>query len=198
VLVVVAIPFALQAPAALRSGGFIRPDLESAQAKALLEREIGVPEAAVVIVFHSETARAGEPAFEAAAGAAIAGVPQAEYVRAVLPHTLSTRQVSPDGHTAYDVVLLDLPADDSPKALPGLRAAIQQQPGLEVGLSGGPAFYGDVQEVSEADLRRCRSPRWRCCWCSDPSSRQACRWWWAGPRSWWRSPRSSSSRASRR
>jgi RND superfamily putative drug exporter len=154
VLVVVAIPFALQAPAALRSGGFIRPDLESAQAKALLEREIGVPEAAVVIVFHAETARAGEPAFEAAAAAAVAGVPQAEYVRAVLPHTLSTRQVSPDGHTAYDVVLLDLPADDSPKALPGLRAAIRPQPGLEVGLSGGPAFYGDVQEVSEADLRR--------------------------------------------
>ncbi|HET9851813.1 MAG TPA: MMPL family transporter [Candidatus Limnocylindrales bacterium] len=154
VLVVVAIPFALQAPAALRSGGFIRPDLESAQAKALLEREIGVPEAAVVIVFHSETARAGEPEFEAAAAAAIAGVPQAEYVRAVLPHTLSTRQVSSDGHTAYDVVLLDLPADDSPKALPGLRAAIRQQPALEVGLSGGPAFYGDVQAVSEADLRR--------------------------------------------
>src|SRR5215217_3966057 len=78
-LVVVAIPFALQAPSALRSGGFIRPDLESAQAKALLEREIGVAEAAVVVVFHSETARAGEPGFEAAAATAIAGVPAADY-----------------------------------------------------------------------------------------------------------------------
>ncbi len=153
-LVVAAIPFALQAPDALRSGGFIRPDLESAQAKALLEREIGVAEAAVVVVFHSETLRAGDPAFEAAAAAATAGVPAAEHVRAVLPHTLSSRQVSADGHTAYDIVLLNLPADDSPKALPGLRAALLQQPGLEVGLSGGPAFYGDVQEVSEADLRR--------------------------------------------
>ena len=147
-------PVALQAPDALRSGGFIRPDLESAQAKALLEREIGVAEAAVVVVFHSETLRAGEPAFEAAAAAAMAAVPAAEYVRSVIPHTLSSRQVSADGHTAFDIVSLDLPADDSPKALPGLRAALQQQPGLEVGLSGGPAFYGDVQEVSEADLRR--------------------------------------------
>ncbi len=153
-LVVAAIPFALQAPDALRSGGFIRPDLESAQAKALLEREIGVAEAAVVVVFHSDTLRAGEPAFEAAAAAAMAAVPAAEYVRSVIPHTLSTRQVSADGHTAFDIVSLDLPADDSPKALPGLRAALRQQPGLEVGLSGGPAFYGDVQEVSEADLRR--------------------------------------------
>ena len=154
VLVLAAVPFALQAPSALSAGGFIRDDLEAAQAKALLEREIGVSEAAVVVVFHSDTLRAGEPAFEAAAAAAVRDVPSAPYVFRVLPHGLSTRQVAMDGHTAYDIVLLDLPADDSPKALPGLRAALHDAPGLEVGLSGGPAFYGDVQAVSEGDLRR--------------------------------------------
>ena len=153
-LVGLAVPFALQAPDALSAGGFIRDDLESARAKALLETEIGVPQAAVVVVLHSETARAGEPAFEAAAAAAIATVPSAPFVRGVLSHVLSTRQVSADGHTAYDIVLLDLSADDSPRALPGLRAALGDVPGMEVGLSGGPAFYGDVQDVSEADLRR--------------------------------------------
>src|SRR5438093_5036225 len=153
-LVALSVPLALQAPQALRAGGFINPDLESARAKALLETEIGVPQAAVVVVFHSDIARAGEPAFEAAAAAAVADVPDALYVRSVVSHALSSRQVSVDGHTAYDLVLLDLPADDSPKALPGLRAALHAAPGLEVGLSGGPAFYGDVQAVSEADLRR--------------------------------------------
>jgi RND superfamily putative drug exporter len=153
-LIILSVPFALQAPGALSAGGFIRDDLESAQAKALLETEIGVAQAAVVVVFHSDAMRAGEPAFEAAAASAIAGVPSAPYVRTVLSHRFSTRQVSPDGHTAYDIVLLDLSADDSPRALPGLRAALHDAPGLEVGLSGGPAFYGDVQEVSEADLRR--------------------------------------------
>jgi putative drug exporter of the RND superfamily len=148
------VPLALQAPGALRSGGFISPELESARAKALLETEVGVPEAALVVVFHSDTARAGEPAYEAAAAAAIVDVPAAPYVLRVVPHSLSSRQVSTDGHTAYDIVLLNLSADDSPKALPGLRAALHEAPGLEVGLSGGPAFYGDVQTVSEADLRR--------------------------------------------
>ncbi|HEY8238807.1 MAG TPA: MMPL family transporter [Candidatus Limnocylindrales bacterium] len=152
--VVLSIPFALQTPGVLSAGGFIRDDLESAQAKALLQAEIGVSEAAVVVVFHSDTARAGEPAFEAAAAAAIVDVPSAAYVRTVLSHLLSTRQVSADGHTAFDIVLLDLAADESPKALPGLRAALREAPGLEIGLSGGPAFYGDVQAVSEADLRR--------------------------------------------
>src|SRR5262245_19208485 len=134
-LVVLAVPFAVRAPDALSAGGFIRPELESARAKALLEAEIGVPEAAVAIVIHAVELRAGDPAFEAAAAAAIADIPAAEYVRTILPHTLSSRQVSADGHTVYDVVTLDLSADDTPKALPGLRAALHQQPGLEVGLS---------------------------------------------------------------
>jgi RND superfamily putative drug exporter len=153
-LVGLSVPLAIQAPDALRAGGFINPDLESARAKALLETEIGVAQAAVVVVFHSDAARAGDAAFEAAAAAAVADVPNAPYVRSVISHALSSRQVSVDGHTAYDLVLLDLPADDSPKALPGLRAALHEAPGLEVGLSGGPAFYGDVQAVSESDLRR--------------------------------------------
>src|SRR5439155_10462417 len=89
-----------------------------------------------------------------AAAAAMLDVPRARYVRNVVSHTVSTRQVSADGHTAYDIVFLDLSADDSPQALPGLRAALHDAPGLEIGLAGGPAFYGDVQAVSESDLRR--------------------------------------------
>jgi RND superfamily putative drug exporter len=150
-----AAPLALQTSGALRSGGFIRGDLESARAKALLEAEIHVPQAAVVVVFHSDALKAGDPAFEASAAAAVADIPTAPYVTGILSHLLETRQVSADGHTAYDVVFLDLSADDSPKALPGLRAALKTDvAGIEVGLAGGPAFYGDVQDVSESDLRR--------------------------------------------
>jgi Predicted drug exporters of the RND superfamily len=51
-------------------------------------------------------------------------------------------------------VFLDLPPDDSPLALPILRGRLHDAPGLTVELAGGPAFYGDVQTVSEADLQR--------------------------------------------
>ena len=149
-----AIPLAAQTSDALRSGGFIRRDLESARSKQLLHDAIGVPEAAVAVVFHSDTLRAGEPAFEAAALRAVAGIGDAPYVLGIVSHAMSLHQVSTDGHTAYDVVTLDLPADDSPLALAGIRAALVDVPEIEVGLAGGPAFYGDVQEVSEADLRR--------------------------------------------
>src|SRR5689334_14379955 len=153
-ILALAIPLAPRVVGVLRAGGFILDDLESARAKAVLQAELGTPPSAVVIVLHSDTATVGTAAFDEPAAAAIAGIPSAPGVVRVLPHVLSPRQVSADGHTAYDIVFLSIPPDDSPAALPGIRAALVSPPGLEVALAGGPAFYGDVQSVSESDLRR--------------------------------------------
>jgi RND superfamily putative drug exporter len=153
-LLIVALPIAPRVTGALRAGGFILDDLESARAKATLQSELGVPPSAVVVVLHSDSLVAGTPAFETPAAEAVAGVAAAPYVARVVPHTLATRQVSADGHTVYDVVLLTIAPDDSPAALPGLSAALGHPAGFDVALAGGPAFYGDVQSVSESDLRR--------------------------------------------
>jgi RND superfamily putative drug exporter len=154
----VALPFAPQAPGALRAGGFSLDDLPSARVRQTLETELGLPPSALVVVYHSDTAMAGSPAFEQAVAATATGTAGARHVTGLVSHLSNVRQVSTDRHTAYDVVLLDLSPDDSPEALPGLQPILQQvsatHPGFEVGLAGGPAFYGDVQEVSESDLRR--------------------------------------------
>jgi len=138
----------------LRAGGFILDDLESARAKALLQAKLDLPPSALVVVFHSDMAVAGSPAFETAAAQAIRDVPQAPFVVSVFSHVLAPRQVSLDGRTAYDIIFLSSPPDDSPAALPGIAARLGHPPGLDVELAGGPAFYGDVQSVSESDLRR--------------------------------------------
>jgi RND superfamily putative drug exporter len=153
-LLVLALPLAPQAPGALSAGGFILDDLESARAKALLEAELGAPPSALVVVFSSPDLEAGTPAFELAAAEAMRDIPDAPHVAGVVSHLLSPRQISADRHTAYDIVFLDLPPDDSPEALPILRERLREAPGLEVELAGGPAFYGDVQTVSEQDLQR--------------------------------------------
>jgi len=154
-LALVALPLAPRAHDALQAGGFTADDLEAAQARRLLEQRVGLPPSALVIVIRSlDERRAGDPAFEAAVLAALARVPQVPDVSGVLPHTLTRHQVSADGTTVYEVVTLDLTPDRSPDVLPALRAAIAPQPGLEIGLAGGPAFYGDIQEVSQEDLQR--------------------------------------------
>src|SRR5207247_10623363 len=50
--------------------------------------------------------------------------------------------------------LRGLPPDAAREGLPSIQAALGPAPGLDVSLAGGPAFYGDVQSVSESDLRR--------------------------------------------
>jgi RND superfamily putative drug exporter len=153
-LIALALPFAPRAPEALSAGGFVLDDLEASRARQLLEAELGAPPSALVVLYSSDRLEAGTPAWDAAVAQATAGVRSAPYVVDVLPHQLAPRQVSADRRTAYDIVFLDLHADDSPDALPGLQAALRPVDGLRVELGGGPAFYGDVQAVSESDLRR--------------------------------------------
>jgi RND superfamily putative drug exporter len=155
VLGIVALPLAPQAPDALQPGGFSASDLEAARARRLLEEGVGLPSSALVIVVESLTdARAGDPAFEAAVARALARVPDAEHVTALRTHAFAPEQVSDDGRVVYEVVTLDLEPDRSPDALEPVEAAIVEVPGIRTAIAGGPAFYGDIQEVSEADLRR--------------------------------------------
>jgi RND superfamily putative drug exporter len=154
VVLLVAAPFAPRVGSALRAGGFSLADLESARARNVLEHELGIAPSALVVVFRSEALRAGTPRFEAAAADAMRDVASAPHVTGVSSHLLAPGQVSADGHVAYDIVFLDLSPDDSPDALPGLEAALRHPAGIDVTLAGGPAFYGDVQSVSESDLRR--------------------------------------------
>ena len=154
-LLLIALPLAPRAGSALRAGGFTLDDLEAARARDTLVREIGLPPSSLAVVIRSETAaRAGDPAFEADVAAAIADVQRAEHVTGIQTHLLSPRQVSPDRRTVYEIVTLDLAPDDSPEALAPVQAALRQVPGIEALLAGGPAFYGDIQSVSESDLRR--------------------------------------------
>ncbi len=154
-VVLVAIPFAPRAPGALRAGGFSLDDLESARARATLVQELGAPPSALVLVYEATgDALVGDPAFESAVRSATSGVVAAPYVRQVQSHLMAPVQVSADRRVAYDVVLLDIAPDDSPAALPGIEASLRTAPGVTVTLAGGPAFYGDIQKVSEADLRR--------------------------------------------
>ena len=154
-LALLALPLAPRAAEQLQPGGFSLDTLDSERTVHLLEQRIGLPPSALVIVIQGQNGlKAGDPAFEEAAVRALVDVPAAQHVAGLLTHRLAPRQVSADGSTVYEIVALDLPPDQSPDAVAPVEAAIHPQPGISVGIAGGPAFYGDVQIVSEQDLRR--------------------------------------------
>ena len=154
-VLVAAIPLAPRAPGALVPGGFQLDDLESARARAVLEGELGIPPSGLVLVAHSDTVLAGEPGFESELAAVLGRVRGAPHVVAITSHLDDPRQVSSDRRTTFEVVWFDLTPDRSPDGVPGVRAALSPPPfGIDLSLAGGPVFYGDIQEVSEADLQR--------------------------------------------
>ncbi len=153
-LLLAAVPFAPRVVESLRPGGFTSNDLESARARQLLQAELGVAPSAVVVVLESDRWLAGSAEFEAAAAEATRALPTGSPVAGYVSHLVSPRQVSEDRRTVYDIVLLDLAPDDSPAALPVLEERLRDVDGLQAIIAGGPAFYGDVQDVTESDLRR--------------------------------------------
>ena len=98
VVLLAALPFAPRAGSVLRAGGFTLPDLPSEEARATLA-QLGVPPSVLAIVIESTgSARAGQPAFEAAAAAAVADVPHAAHVTGIQSHLA----VAPPGQRRRD------------------------------------------------------------------------------------------------
>ena len=135
---------------ALRAGGFILDDLESARAKALLQDELDTPPSAVVVVFHSPTATAGTPAFETAAAAAIARVAEAPASSGSCP-TRSARGRSRPTATPPTT-------SSSCRSRPTIRRP--PCPGSATGSPRRPGSRSSSPAVrrSTATSRRCRSP----------------------------------------
>ena len=197
-LLLVAVPFAPQVPGQLSAGGFILDDLESARAKALLETDLGAPPSAprhrpVQPDARGWDARPSRPPPPMRSATS----PTAPHVARVVSHLarararsrpIATRPTTSSSSTCRPMTRRT--------RSPILRERLHGAPGLEVALAGGPAFYGDVQTVSEADLQRSELislplAALALLSCSARSSRPACRWWSAVRRSSSRSRRSS-------
>ena len=155
-LLLLALPFAPRAGGALRAGGFTLDTLESAKAKALLQSPNCTcrrrPSSSSSTPTRSQP---DSPPFEAAAASAMAKVPSSAHVVSVLSHRTAPRQVQRRRpHRVRHRVPSTWRPTTRRSPCPRSQAALGPAPGLDVALAGGPAFYGDVQSVSESDLRR--------------------------------------------
>ncbi len=151
---VVSAPFILRLPSVLEVGGFSNPNIESARARALLEAEIpSFSSSVLVIIFESDDLSATESEFAAQAQAALAGVVEMPEVTSVVSFIDNPRQISTDGRTAYTLIRLAPSPEESQRLMPEVRERLAETE-LDVTLAGAPAFYEDVERISEQDLRR--------------------------------------------
>jgi RND superfamily putative drug exporter len=149
-----ALPFAPQASQILHSGGYVSPDVESQRAINLLVQKLHVNQTVVQVLFSSKRYTVEDPAFLQQTQRSIAGLRNWSEVVQIVTFVDNPRQVSIDRHAAYVNVALKSDIDTAAKLLPELERRIQKVPDLQSSIGGGPVFYGDIQAVSERDLRR--------------------------------------------
>jgi RND superfamily putative drug exporter len=149
-----ALPILPKVQEPLKLGGFSSPDTESARTRDLLMRELHSSPTAYVIIFQSDSLRATDKAFVDQIETTLAGIDRFPGVTGVLTPTDELDLISDDGSTAYALVGLALPPEEAQRDVEAFRAALHPTADLTFLVAGGPAFYADIETVSQRDLRR--------------------------------------------
>jgi putative drug exporter of the RND superfamily len=150
----VSIPMLLRVEEPLKVGGFSSNRTEAARARLTVERELSGSASQLVVIFKSTDQPIGSPEEQQRIGAAVEPFRHHSHVIDVLLPSENAAQISKDGQTAYALVSLDLPAEEAQRLIPDFERLIVPQQGLQVLLAGGPAFYADIETVSQRDLQR--------------------------------------------
>ena len=156
ILLAVSLAFAPRVTEPLRIGGFADPSLESSKAAATLANDLGYSTSSVIITFQGRDGGllATDPRFIAQSDVALAGLTKLSVPTTIISHASNPRQISKDGRTAFEVVTLATDTEAAAKLMPEIRAALKEPPGLIMRVGGGPAFYADIEKVSQEDLAR--------------------------------------------
>lgn len=154
-LLVISIPILPRVPGKLAAGGFSSPNTEAAKARASLEQNIpGYNPSTMIVMFQDKQLTATDPAFVSQANAALADVVTLPDVIGTLSFAENPKQISDDGHTAYTVLQLGLPPEDSEHVMDDVKSHLHPTESVQILLTGAPAFYSDLDMVSQNDLRR--------------------------------------------
>jgi RND superfamily putative drug exporter len=138
----------------LKVGGFSTDQSEAARARQVLQSRLNTTPSQMVVIFTSETLKAHDPAFLSQVSSALSNITSKPHVVDVVLPQQDEHLISKDSTTAYALVGLDLPSEEAQRDVDEFKAGIKPQPDLEITVAGGPAFYADIETVSQRDLRR--------------------------------------------
>jgi putative drug exporter of the RND superfamily len=150
----VAVPVLPRVPGALKVGGFSSPNTEAARARVVLQRELGFAPSTLLVIYQSDTLSAHDPAFQAAVERSLTRVRAMPGVTDVILPAADPNLISPDGDTAYAIVGLSQGPEEAQRLVPAFEAALEPQDAVRMSVAGAPAFYRDIETVSQRDLRR--------------------------------------------
>jgi putative drug exporter of the RND superfamily len=148
------IPALLKVEEPLKLGGFSSDKTEAARARQVVERELSGSASQLVVIFRTNGQSISSDATQEKMAAAVRRFTDAAHVTDMVLPSENPAQMSANDATAYALISLDLPAEDAQRLMPEFEELITPQDGLDILLAGGPAFYADIETVSQRDLQR--------------------------------------------
>jgi putative drug exporter of the RND superfamily len=150
----VSIPALLRVEEPLKVGGFSSNKTEAARARQVIQDDLSGSASQLVVIFKSDSQSVKGDVAQEQMGAALQAFNGAPHVIDVVLPADNPAQFSGDELTAYALVGLDLPSEDAQRLMPDFERLVVPQEGFEILLAGGPAFYADIETVSQRDLQR--------------------------------------------
>ncbi len=148
-------PFLTKVEGPLKVGGFSSDKTEAAQARAVLRNDLHLDPASMIVIYQSTGAlTTDDPAFFTEIRQSLSSITTVPHVTDIVFPTEDASLVAKDRRTAYAIVGLDLPSEEAQRTTAAFRAAVQPVPDLKILVAGAPAFYADIETVSQRDLRR--------------------------------------------
>ena len=147
-------------PGALKGGGYTRAASPSQQAQRVMQARLGVGPTHLTIVFASDDLDARSREFRAAQGQALSrltpqALPGLTEVETAASSGSSTL-ISNDGRSALAVLSFNAKLETVQEQIPRIRELVRS-PLLRTYVSGEPAVFRDVEEVSARDMRTAES-----------------------------------------
>jgi len=143
-------------PGELKGGGFTNPTTPSQQAQKAMQERLGFGPARLTIVFTSPSLDARSSAFQAQVKAALAGLDREAFPKLLSVQTAASTGdagfISRDGHATFAVLSFDASSEQVQRMIPAVRARLAPT-GLTTYLTGDPAVYADIEQISAEDLR---------------------------------------------
>ncbi len=139
----------------LKVGGFSSDKTEAAQARAILRNDLNLDPSSMIVIYQSTGAlTTDDPSYFTQVEASLATVKTVPHVTDVVLPAEDASLIAADKRTSYAIIGLDLAPEEAQRTTAAFRAAIQPVPDLKVLVAGAPAFYSDIESVSQSDLRR--------------------------------------------
>ena len=144
----------------LKGGGFSDPNAPAQRALDLMQKRLHTGLSTLSIVFTSPTLEARGAQFQAAEKAALAPFTQANFphLQAVQTYasTGDSSLISRDGKASVAVLVFNSSMEQTQTQVARVRAALHPD-GLRAYVTGEPAVYADLENLSASDLHRAES-----------------------------------------